>query len=97
MALRIGFDRTRFPDQSVFAALGIDFRQDEVCVSEPPETDVKIFSAMQASQEVMDKVNEYFAFGVKPVWIVSPPLQRVIFWLPTVVRRALRKAWQQIR
>lgn len=32
---------------------------------------------MQASQDVMSKLDEYFAFGVKSVWVVSPPLRHV--------------------
>lgn len=38
---------------------------------------VEIFSPQQASQEVMAKLDEYFAFGIQSLWVVSPPLRHV--------------------
>lgn len=77
LSLELGYDKTRVPDLSIFAPRTVDFRHDEVKVSDPPQTVVEIFSPQQASQEVMDKLDEYFAFGIQSVWVVSPPLRHV--------------------
>ncbi|RYD34513.1 MAG: Uma2 family endonuclease [Verrucomicrobiaceae bacterium] len=77
LSLQVGFDKIRVPDLCVFSHGTIDFRHDEVNVGDPPETVVEIFSPTQPSQDVMDKLDEYFAFGVKSVWVVSPPLRHV--------------------
>ena len=38
---------------------------------------VEIFSPQQPTQEVMDKIDTYFAFGVKSCWLVSPTMHSV--------------------
>jgi Uma2 family endonuclease len=77
LSLELSFDKTRVPDLSIFPPRTVDFRHDEVKVSDPPQTVVEIFSPQQASQEVMAKLDEYFAFGIQSVWVVSPPLRHV--------------------
>jgi Uma2 family endonuclease len=77
LTLELGYGKTRVPDLSIFPPRTVDFRHDEVKVSDPPQTVVEIFSPQQASQEVMAKLDEYFAFGVQSVWVVSPPLRHV--------------------
>lgn len=77
LSLELGYDKTRVPDISIFTPRTVDFRHDEVKVSDPPQTVVEIFSPQQASQEVMAKLDEYFAFGIQSVWVVSPPLRHV--------------------
>ena len=77
LSLELGYDKTRVPDLSIFASCSVDFRHDEVKVSDPPQTVVEIFSPQQPSQEVMAKLDEYFAFGIQSVWVVSPPLRHV--------------------
>lgn len=77
LALDLGQGTTRVPDISIFTPRTVDFRHDEVKVSDPPQTVVEIFSPQQASQEVTAKLDEYFAFGVQSVWVVSPPLRHV--------------------
>ena len=77
LSLELGYEKTRVPDLSIFAPRTVDFRHDEVKVSDPPQTVVEIFSPQQPSQEVMAKLDEYFAFGIQSVWVVSPPLRHV--------------------
>ena len=77
LTLDLGQERIRVPDLSIFTTCTIDFRHDEVKVSDPPQTVVEIFSPQQPSQEVMAKLDEYFAFGIQSVWVVSPPLRHV--------------------
>ena len=77
LTLELSYDKTRVPDLSIFAPCTVDFRHDEVKVSDPPQTVVEIFSPQQPSQEVMAKLDEYFAFGIQSVWVVSPPLRHV--------------------
>jgi len=77
LSLEISFGKTRVPDLSIFKNRTVDFRHDEVSVTDPPETVVEIFSPRQASEDVMSKLDEYFAFGIRTVWVVSPPLRHV--------------------
>lgn len=38
----------------------------------PPDLAVEVISPSDIYEEVFEKIGEYFAFGVKQVWIVSP-------------------------
>ena len=38
---------------------------------------VEIFSPQQPPQDVMDKIDTYFAFEVKSCWVVSPTMHRI--------------------
>ncbi|MGI8601539.1 MAG: Uma2 family endonuclease [Verrucomicrobiales bacterium] len=63
------------PDICVYPREDIDWQHDEVRRSVPPLLAVEIFSPMQGSKEVMDKVDVYLQNGVKSCWVVSPPLK----------------------
>jgi Uma2 family endonuclease len=52
-------------------------RRDVSRRTDPPLLVVEIFSPQQGTQEVMDKVDVYFAFGVKCCWVVSPPMHSI--------------------
>ncbi|MFZ4763727.1 MAG: Uma2 family endonuclease [Roseimicrobium sp.] len=65
------------PDISVYPRKPLDLAHDVSRKKEPPLTVVEIFSPQQGSQEIMDKVDVYFAHGVKSCWIVSPPLHTI--------------------
>ena len=45
--------------------------------ADPPLLVMEIFSPQQSMQEVLDKVDIYFAFGVKSCWVVSPPMHSI--------------------
>src|SRR6266436_1851329 len=65
------------PDLSVYPRTPLDLRHDVSRSPKPPLLVVEIISPQQPIQEVMDKVDIYFNFGVKSVWIVSPPMHSI--------------------
>ncbi len=65
------------PDLSVYPRTPLDLRRDVSRRSDPPLLVVEIFAPQQGTQEVMDKVDAYFAHGVKSCWIVSPPMHSI--------------------
>ena len=65
------------PDLSVYPRKPLDFRHDVSRCTEPPLMVVEILSPQQPVQDVMDKLDVYFAFGVKSVWVVSPPMRSI--------------------
>ncbi|MFT5468326.1 MAG: Uma2 family endonuclease [Verrucomicrobiales bacterium] len=60
------------PDLSVFPRKTIDWRHDEIRVSEPPIMVVEILSPTQGSFELMQRIDRYFNHGVKSCWVVYP-------------------------
>jgi len=65
------------PDLSVYPRTPLDLRHDLPRCPDPPLLVVEIFSPQQPTQEVMDKIDTYFAFGVKSCWLVSPTMHSV--------------------
>ena len=65
------------PDLSVYPRTPLDLRHDVSRCPDPPLLAVEIFSPQQSIQEVMDKVDTYFSFGVKSCWVVSPSMHSV--------------------
>src|SRR5438874_13153560 len=65
------------PDLSIYPRIPLDLRHDVSRCPYPPLLVVEIFSPQQAIQEVMDKVDVYFGFGVKSCWIVSPSMHSI--------------------
>jgi Uma2 family endonuclease len=76
LSLELG-DLKRTPDISVFPKRSIDFRHDKVRVTDAPILAVEILSPTQVSQDVIDKIDEMLAAGVKACWFVQPALQTV--------------------
>src|SRR6185503_12839401 len=62
------------PDLSIYRRTPVDWRHDIPRRPDPPLVVAEIFSPHQGTQEVLDKVDIYFGFGVKSCWIVSPPM-----------------------
>ena len=65
------------PDLSVYRRQPLDFRHDVIRCTEPPLLAVEIFSPMQPSQMVMEKLDAYFKAGVKSCWVVFPPSRSI--------------------
>jgi Uma2 family endonuclease len=65
------------PDLSIYRRTPLDLRHDVSRRADPPLLVVEIFSPQQSTQEVMDRVDTYFAFGVKSCWVVSPPMRSI--------------------
>ena len=65
------------PDLSIYPRAPLDLRHDISREPNPPLLVVEIFSPQQPPQEIMDKVDAYFSFGVKSCWIVSPIMHSI--------------------
>ena len=65
------------PDLSVYPRTPLDLRHDVSRRTDPPLLVVEILSPQQPVQEVMDKIDTYFAFGVKSCWVVSPTMHSI--------------------
>ena len=65
------------PDLSIYPRTPLDLRRDVARRTDPPLLVVEIFSPQQGTQEVMDKLDVYFDFGVKSCWVVSPPMHSI--------------------
>jgi len=65
------------PDLSVYPRTPLDLRHDVSRRTDPPLLVAEIVSPQQSTQEVMDRVDRYFAFGVKTCWVISPLLHSI--------------------
>lgn len=66
------------PDISLYSReIPVDLRHDIIRRPDPPLLVVEIFSPQQGTQEVMQKLDVYFAHGVKSCWVVAPPLHTI--------------------
>lgn len=66
------------PDISLYPRqIPVDLRHDIIRRLDPPLLVVEIFSPQQGTQEVMSKLDAYFAHGVKSCWVVAPPLHTI--------------------
>src|SRR3990172_6567769 len=43
----------------------------------PPDLAVEVLSPEDAASEILRKVDEYLAAGVRLVWVVDPPIQKI--------------------
>ena len=69
--------KSHTPDLSVYPRTPLNLRHDLSPCPDPPLLAVEILSPQQGAQEVMDKVDLYFAFGVKSCWVVSPAMHTI--------------------
>jgi len=74
--------RTFTPDLTVYPRQPLNLRRDILRRTDPPLLVVEIFSPSQGYQEVMNKVEAYFAAGVKSCWLVSPHLHLITVCRP---------------
>ena len=65
------------PDLSVYRRAPLDLRHDMPRCTEPPLLVVEILSPQQPIQEIMNKIDTYFSFGVKSCWVVSPTMHSI--------------------
>ena len=77
--LTLDINGERFtPDISLYPrSKPIDLRHDVIRPTDPPLLVVEIFSPQQGTHEVMQKLDVYFAHGVKSCWVVAPPLHTI--------------------
>ena len=65
------------PDIALFPTEPSDWLEDEIKVKRPPLSVIEILSPTQGNQELIDKLDIYFAAGVKSCWIVIPTYQLI--------------------
>jgi Uma2 family endonuclease len=81
LSLELG-GRPFVPDLSVYPKLPIDWRHDEIRMTDPPLTVVEILSPTQGMEELISKADAYFEAGVKSCWIVQPMLEAIAVLVP---------------
>ena len=80
--LSLASDPPMTPDISVCNLRQPDWLHDEIRVSEAPLTTVEIVSPSQSINDFVPRIEEYFRFGVRSVWLVLPPLKQVAVFAP---------------
>ncbi len=60
------------PDIALYPTEPTDWLEDEIKMTTPPLCVVEIISPTQGNQELVDKLDVYFAAGVQSCWIVIP-------------------------
>lgn len=70
------------PDMSVFPKLEVDWRNDEVKLTDPPLLVVEILSPTQSLDTLVKKAGTYFEAGVRSCWIVQPVLETIVVLVP---------------
>ena len=71
-ALGIEIPKELKPDIAVYPRLAIDFKNDQVKMTEMPLMVVEILSPYQGVKILVDKFKAYFALGVQSCWLVYP-------------------------
>ena len=66
------------PDVLVFPPQTLDFFDEPAKRSDAPLLAIEIQSPSQSNEEMKEKVQRYFEFGVKSCWIVVPSWQAVL-------------------
>lgn len=75
--LTLGLEKEITPDLSVYGSMVVDYTHEEKRMTEAPLTTVEIVSPSQSTQDVVDKVRDMLAVGVKSGWLVQPAVQTV--------------------
>ncbi|MCY3993968.1 MAG: Uma2 family endonuclease [Caldilineaceae bacterium] len=70
------------PDISVCSLREPDWLHDEIRVAEAPLTTVEIVSPSQSINDFVPRIEDYFKFGVRSVWLVLPPLKQIAVFTP---------------
>jgi Uma2 family endonuclease len=83
LALDLDGEQT-VPDISVYPKLVIDWVRDEIRMTAPPLLIVEILSPTQGILELVEKMEMYFAAGVKSCWLVQPTLKTIALFTPSM-------------
>ena len=70
------------PDLIVSSERQLDWLRDEIRVGEAPLTVFEIVTPSQSINEFIPRIESYFRFGVKSVWLVHPPFKQVVIFRP---------------
>ncbi len=80
--LSLATEPSATPDLSICHFRDQDWLHDEVRASDPPIAVVEILSPSLSVNEIIPKIETYFRFGIKSVWLVQPPLKQVAVFTP---------------
>ena len=80
--LSLATEPSTTPDISICNFRHPDWLHDEIRAADPPITVVEILSPSQSVNEIIPKIETYFRFGIKSVWLVQPPLKQVAVFTP---------------
>ena len=82
LTLEFGDGLTLTPDIAVLAKRQIDWGREPARCRDFPLLVVEILSPSQGYQSVVEKIDAYFAHGVKSVWQVNPALRAIAIYHP---------------
>ena len=68
------------PDLVLYPQQALDYKNDPSRREDAPLLAIEIQSASQSTNEMIDKIEPYFYFGVKSCWIVIPKLQAILVY-----------------
>ncbi len=80
--LSLATEPSTTPDISICNFRNPDWLHDEIRAADPPIAVVEILSPSQSVNEIIPKIETYFEFGIKSVWLVQPPLKQVAVFTP---------------
>ncbi len=80
--LSLATEPSTTPDISICNFRNPDWLHDEMRAADPPIAVVEILSPSQSVNEIIPKIETYFEFGIKSVWLVQPPLKQVAVFTP---------------
>ncbi len=73
------------PDISVYPRLRPDYNHDKIRMTVMPRLVVEIISPGQGWQDIVDKLDLYFAHGVESAWLVQPGAKMIAIYQSTAV------------
>ena len=73
------------PDISIYPRLRLDWNHDKVRMTVMPRLVVEILSPGQGWQEIVDKLDLYFAHGVESAWLVQPGAKMIAIYQSTAI------------
>lgn len=73
------------PDISVYPRLRPDYNHDKIRMTTLPRLVVEIISPGQGWQDIVDKLDLYFAHGVESAWVVQPGAKMIAIYQSTTV------------
>ena len=85
--LSLSTEPTTTPDLAVCNFRHPDWLHDEIRAEDPPVMVVEILSPSQSVNEIIPKIEAYFRFGIRSVWLVLPPLKQVAVFTPEMEPR----------
>jgi Uma2 family endonuclease len=70
-------DNSYLPDIAIYPRFDFDMAQDVIRRTDAPLAAIEILSPKQALQDLIDKTEVYFRFGVKSSWLVFPAMKAI--------------------